>query len=347
MEHAPWLSDVVEVPPAGAMVLALRSAPTDCVLWFREERLHRVTWGGNPHQPKADRLTPRTSFDAWVQTVRGRSEPWASWEEEAAREVHERLLALAERLTTQAAERLAELNRLNVKLGALNQRLVRNNRRLGEFARVVSHDLKAPLRNVATIASWLQEDYHASLDDQGREHLDLLTERVRRMEQMIEGILDYSRSGAHDTPLVEQDPIEVIAEVTRALEIPDRVSIEVQTDMPRVRYREVQLQQVFQNLIGNAVKAIEGPGAVRVSWRDREDHWEFAIEDTGRGIPTHALERIFEVFQRVEADMSPGTGIGLAIVKRIVEEHGGAVRAESHPGSGSAFRFTVLKQAQG
>jgi PAS domain S-box-containing protein len=226
---------------------------------------------------------------------------------------------------------------------ALVRDLRRANDELRDFAYIVSHDLKAPLRGIGSLAEWLAQDYAARMDDEGREQLRLLRTRIRRMAALLEGILTYSRIG-HDGMAPELlDSGAVVREVIETLQPPPQVRVIVNGEFPAVRYDRAQLHQVFQNLIGNAIQHLGKPaGTIRVTCKRHEGAWCFNIADNGIGIDSKHFDRIFKIFQRLNpAEDSGGTGLGLSVVKKIVENLGGVVTVESTPGQGSVFSFTV------
>jgi PAS domain S-box-containing protein len=221
---------------------------------------------------------------------------------------------------------------------------------LDQFAYVASHDLKAPLRGIANLAQWIQDDAGGQLGSESLEHLRLLHGRVRRMEALIDGILAYSRAGRRlsapeiiDTAALVQDVIELLA-------LPADIRIELPDQMPRIEAERVPLQQVFMNLLGNAVKysrAVRPDVLVRVGWRDRGDAVEFSVSDNGPGIAPEYHERIWGMFQTLAArDKVEGTGIGLSVVKKIIESRGGRVWLESMPDHGATFAFICPKVAR-
>src|SRR5205807_3310004 len=169
---------------------------------------------------------------------------------------------------------------------------------------------------------------------------------VERMQALIDAILAYSRVGRAELHRTEVDTAELVAGVLRDLEgaiVERRTQVEV-GDLPSVWAEPALLAQVFQNLIGNAVKFAEGTDPrVRVSATRRRDGWRFQVEDNGPGVPPRQAERIFEMFQRLHGRDTPGTGVGLAIAKRIVERHDGQIRVEPAPGAGSVFSFTIAQ----
>lgn len=216
-------------------------------------------------------------------------------------------------------------------------------RELDQFAYVASHDLKAPLRGISNLAQWIQDDLGDQLGAESREHMRLLQGRVRRMEALIDGILAYSRAGRK---LARPESVavgELLHDVIELLAPASDVTIDVQDAMPTVEAERVPLQQVFMNLVGNAVKftrAYRADTLVRVTWRDAGDAFEFEVVDNGPGIAPQYQERIWEIFQTLAArDKVEGTGVGLSVVRKVVEARGGRVWLKSAPGEGATFGF--------
>ena len=234
------------------------------------------------------------------------------------------------------AELIEQLRRTNEKVESIN-------RELRDFAHVVSHDLKAPLAGIKGMAEWLCKDYADKLDAEGADQLDQLSQMARRMERLIAGVLEYSRAGHVKEPGVEVDLNEVAADAIEMVAAPSHIDIAVEGNLPVMECVETRIHQVFQNLISNAVKYMDKPQAViRIRCREDGDFWRFCVEDNGPGIEAKDRERIFRIFQTVAPkDSFQSTGIGLAVVKRIVELYGGRIWVESQVGSGSQFYFTL------
>ncbi|MEK6725767.1 MAG: ATP-binding protein [Deltaproteobacteria bacterium] len=228
---------------------------------------------------------------------------------------------------------------------ALMSQVERANKELQDFAYIVSHDLKAPLRAIGTISSWIAEDYKDKLDDAGREQLFVLLQRTKRMHDMIEGILQYSRVGRIKGTPETIDTGKVAEQVREALSSPANMQIKIHAPMPAIFIDPVQINQIIQNLISNAIKYMDKPeGLVEVGCRDAGEFWEFYVKDNGPGIEEKHFERIFQIFQTLKArDEFESTGIGLTIVKKIIEQSGGRVWVESEVGNGSTFKFTIPK----
>ena len=223
--------------------------------------------------------------------------------------------------------------------------LARSNAELDEFAHVVSHDLKAPLRGISSVAAWIAEDCRDLLPGESREHVALLEQRARRMGQLIDGVLSYTRVRHRPAALEAVDSRAVAEEVVDSLAPPPGVVVRIAGSLPVVLYERIQLTQVLQNLIQNAVQHLGRPsGEVVVYCVERIGDFEFCVRDDGVGIAKAHLELIFRMFHT----LTPGTtGVGLCIVKKIVEMHGGGVRVQSAAGQGTTFRFTIPKVPQG
>jgi PAS domain S-box-containing protein len=226
--------------------------------------------------------------------------------------------------------------------------LERSNRELDQFAYVASHDLKAPLRGITNLAQWIGDDLKDVMTDETRGQMRLLTGRVHRMEALINGILDYSRAGRVREQPEKIDVGALLSETVELLSAAPPASIQVETGMPVLLSERVPLQQVFLNLISNALKhSMRNDALVRVRGAETGDGWEFSISDNGPGIAPEYHERIWGIFQTLRArDEVEGTGIGLSVVKKIVEGRGGTVRVESAAGQGATFFFTWPKSTQ-
>ncbi len=256
----------------------------------------------------------------------------------------ERAEAVAMALAAQAAVAIDNA-RLYGEAKHLIRALEQSNRDLDQFAYVTSHDLKAPLRGISSLSEWLEEDLGAELRGDTKKHLDLLRGRVRRMEGLINGILDYSRIGRAAAKREDVDVARVLHDVVDLIGPVAPARIEIEGSMPTLFTERTALQQVFSNLIGNALKHALRPDVhVRVSARTVGALCEFSVADNGPGIPPAYQSRLWGIFQTLhERDKVESTGIGLAIVKKIVESRGGNARIESDGTSGATFLFTWPK----
>lgn len=245
-------------------------------------------------------------------------------------------------------DRANELARLTAILAQTNSTLEDRNRELEQFAYVASHDLKAPLRAIANLSEWIEEDLEGQLPADNQHQMKLLRGRVLRMEALINGLLDYSRAGRKQAEIESVSVKSLLNEVIDSLAPPDTFTIEIAPDMPTLKTKRILLRQVFANLISNAIKHHHQlAGQLHIAAKDRDDHYEFVVADDGPGIDPAYHEKIFVIFQTLEArDTKESTGVGLAIVKKIVEFEGGNIWVKSAKGTGAAFHFTWPKNFQ-
>ncbi|MGO8756199.1 MAG: sensor histidine kinase, partial [Gallionellaceae bacterium] len=217
------------------------------------------------------------------------------------------------------------------------------NEELKNFAYVVSHDLKAPLRAIGSLADWLSTDYADKFDDEGKEHMRLLISRVRRMDGLIDGILLYSRVGRVKETIVAVDLNQLVREVIDLLAPPANITVTIENPLPTIMAEPTRIQQVFQNLLSNAVKYMDkAKGDIGIACSAEGKQWKFSVADNGPGIKQQHFEKIFQLFQTLAPrDRVESTGVGLALVKKIVEMYGGHVWVESIVGEGSTFFFTL------
>ncbi len=243
------------------------------------------------------------------------------------------------------ARDITALKNAEAKREQLYNELESANKELKDFAYIVSHDLKAPLRAISSLSSWIIEDYEYLFDEEGKKHLKLLTGRADRMQNFIEGILEYSRLGRIKLEKQKVDLKLLVEQIIYSLDPPKQFSIEIDKKMPLVNCEKIRIYQVFQNLISNALKFNDKKiGLIKISYKDANQFHKFIVEDNGPGIERRHFDKIFKIFQTLQArDQLESTGIGLTIVKRIVELHGGKISLESTLGKGSKFSFTILK----
>ncbi len=240
---------------------------------------------------------------------------------------------------------LEDLDEEKVKVEAANRELARSNAELEQFAYVASHDLQEPLRMVSSYTQLLEQRYRDQLDEKGKKYIYYAVDGAVRMQRLISDLLAYSRVGSRAQPLTWTDAHAALGEVLRnlAAAIAENRAVVMNGDLPTVLADRSQLVQLLQNLIGNAVKFHgEKPPGVYVSAERQGRLWQFCVRDNGIGIDPQHFERIFVIFQRLHTrEEYAGTGIGLALCRRIVERHGGRLWVESTPGNGSSFFFTL------
>lgn len=242
-------------------------------------------------------------------------------------------------------EDVSEQERIERQKQLLLERLAKSNLELKEYAHVVSHDLKSPLRSITALVSWMREDYKELIEQKGGKNLDLIDVTVEKMENLINGILTYSeidRTDAAELPISIQS---IIDHVLTMLYVPEHIKVRVKGKLPTIVANEVHMQQLFQNLIGNAINYIDKEkGLVEVSCEEYSNSYVFAIKDNGIGIPQRFHKKIFGIFQSLDSSQHKGsTGIGLTIVKKIVDQYDGEITLESEEGKGTTF-FVKLKK---
>ncbi|MGB2862025.1 MAG: CBS domain-containing protein [Sedimentisphaerales bacterium] len=239
-----------------------------------------------------------------------------------------------------------ELEKLNNDLESAVRELSQANEELQEFAHITAHDLKTPLRAIGTLADWLSKDYADKFDEQGKEKVRLLVTRAVQMSALIDDILRYSRVGHDVTEKRRVDLNTVLSEVIAGIDPPENIEITVENELPVLICERTQILQVFQNLLSNAVKYMDKPrGQIKIGCVEQDSFWKFSVTDNGSGIEKRHYERIFKLFQTLSpCDGVENTGIGLSIVKKIVELNEGSVCVKSEVGKGSTFVFTLPKR---
>lgn len=252
---------------------------------------------------------------------------------------------------TQAREKLEanlqELSRLSLLLANTNQALTERNQELDSFAYIASHDLKAPLRGIANLSQWLEEDIQNDLSPENQRQFELLRQRVYRMQALIDGLLEYSRVGRMQTASERVDVSKLLAEIIDSLNPPPTFNIEIAEQMPVFMTKKLLLRQVFANLLSNAIKHHpRNDGHIKISVEDKQELYKFIVSDDGAGIDPKNLDKIFTIFQTLQSrDKKENTGVGLSIVKKIVESEGGKINLDSELGKGATFDFTWLKSS--
>jgi chemotaxis family two-component system sensor kinase Cph1 len=332
-------SDAERFKDVASGLLAIPISRRNYVLWFRPEVIQTVNWGGDPTQAfevkqteGETRLCPRKSFELWKETVRLKSLPWKQVEVNAALELRKTIVNI---ILRQADE-----------LAQLAQDLERSNAELKKFAYVASHDLQEPLNQVANYVQLLEMRYESRLDGDAREFIEFAVEGVSLMQTLIDDVLAYSKV---DLQAIEWQLTDVDSALNHALgnlrgRIADSGATITHDPLPTIVADGTQLMQLFQNLIGNAIKfqKPDQPPQIHIGAERQEDAWLFSVQDNGIGLDQQFGDRIFVIFQRLHTrDEYPGTGMGLAICKKIVECHRGRIWVESELGQGATFYFTI------
>jgi two-component system sensor kinase FixL len=241
---------------------------------------------------------------------------------------------------------VSELKEAIRKQNELLEQVAKTNQELKDFAYIVSHDLKAPLRGISTLAEWLTSDYSDKLDEDGKEQLRLLSSRVDRMHSLIDGVLQYSKIGRVQEERIRVNLNELVPEVIDMICPPDHMRITIENELPEIVCEQTRILQVFQNLLSNAVKYMDKEdGQIKIGCAEDNGFWIFSVSDNGPGIEEKYFEKIFQIFQTLSPrDEFESTGVGLTVTKKIVELYGGRIWVESVPGQGSTFFFSLPKQ---
>lgn len=320
-------------------LLSLKISEDKFILWFKPEIVHIVTWGGNPekkafYNEAEQRISPRKSFEKWSEKLTGFSEPWHELDRNMARALRENISHVL-------------LARQRKEIEALNEKLVEANKELELFSYGLSHDLRAPVRGIEGFIEILLEDHAEELSGEGLELLRMGKGLTEKMNALIDDILEYSRLGnSGGMQKHEVNTSEMIDEILEIFSLPanyPKTRVIVQPHLPNIIGDKRMLFQLWSNLLNNALKysSEKEVPLVEVGFKHIGGKKVFFVKDNGIGVDPEFKERIFETFQRAVGSRFKGTGIGLAIVKRIVEKHHGEVWLESEPGKGSEFYFYI------
>ncbi|MBL85840.1 MAG: PAS domain-containing sensor histidine kinase [Winogradskyella sp.] len=238
---------------------------------------------------------------------------------------------------------ITELKNLEFQKEKLLQKLEKSNEELQEYAHIVSHDLKSPLRSIDALISWLKEDNKDKLDDVSLQNFSLIETTLEKMEQLISDILNYSSVASDNTDLEPVNTQALIDDLLKILYVPDHINVKVLNTLPTVCGDKTKLQQVFQNLISNAVKFNDKEnGLIEIDVEENDNFYQFSFKDNGIGIDPQFHDKIFKIFHSLNKSKD-STGIGLSLVKKIVNLHDGKIWLESEPGKGTTFYFTLKK----
>jgi len=220
------------------------------------------------------------------------------------------------------------------------------NKQLERFVYIVSHDLKSPLSGIITMLSLLECDDIVLANPELQSNIEMLSEASNHLSVMISSILDYSRQSVNNQAVEEVNVGELVEQIAHLIFPPNHISIDVITDMPKMKTKRIKLQQIFQNLISNAIKYNDKPsGLIEIGCIEKPEFFEFFVQDNGPGIPAKDRQRIFKIFETTDnkSNADSSTGIGLNILKMSIEEQGGRIWVESEEGKGSKFIFEWMK----
>ncbi|RCW93930.1 sensor histidine kinase [Winogradskyella arenosi] len=239
-----------------------------------------------------------------------------------------------------------EIIEMNKQKESLLDELAHQNQELSDYAHMVSHDLKSPLRSIDALTAWLKEDYKAAFDAHGQQTLDLIRTNVEKMDTLINGILEYSTIGKDQIEVYDVDLNKLVDHILSSIEIPKHITV-IRAKLPILKGDKYRLLQLFQNLIGNAIAYNDkAQGLIEVGAIEQGDYWKFFVKDNGKGIDNVYFEKIFKTFEKLENNVE-STGIGLSIVKKIVDLYEGKIWLESTLGEGTTFYFTLKKDRNG
>ncbi|GGZ93235.1 sensor histidine kinase [Algibacter mikhailovii] len=238
---------------------------------------------------------------------------------------------------------ITDLKNLEIQKGNLLSKLAKSNDELQEYAHIVSHDLKSPLRSINALVNWIQEDNKGKFDEASMQNFSLIEMTLEKMDQLISDVLNYSSIGFSDKEKHPVDLNHLVHDLIGILYIPDHVTVEVENTLPEVNGDKTKLHQLFQNLISNAIKFIDKEkGYVKISAEELPTHYKVSIRDNGMGIDKKFHDKIFKIFHSLNKSKE-STGIGLSIVKKIIDLHDGEIWLESEPEMGTTFFFTLKK----
>ena len=341
---------------------------TDCLDWFGdidgalgfesgEFPRTMEAWADRIHSDDQDRLAGpmkwhRESADSIQEEYRMQRKDgtWCYWAEHGLpvldSEGHPRKWIGACVDITERKKAEKNLEKLNIDLESSVRELRRANKELDEFAYIAAHDLKRPLRGIGILADWLVMDYADKFDEVGKEQIRLITTRAKQMSTLIDRIQQYSRLGQSDQKKQQVDLNAVLSEVISRIALPENIEITVENELPALICERTHIIQVFQNLLSNAVKYMDKPkGQIKVGYAEDDYFWRFGVADNGPGIQQRHFKRIFKIFKTLSpCNGIENTGIGLSIVKKLVELNKGRVWVESEVGQGSTFFFTLPRQ---
>lgn len=318
-------------------VICLKISKNIYIFWFRPEEIQEINWGGNPQNKaffneKEQRLSPRLSFEKWREELRGVSKPWQEPDKDIIRALRENISYVI--LVQQQKE-----------IETLNTQLIEANKELEIFGFGLSHDLRAPVNGMDGILTILDEDHREELGEEGRELLQMCRDLNKKMNYLIDDILEYSRlnkiDGLEISGINTSELIEEVLKLVNAKGSYPKTTLKIQYDLPKMEGDRRMLFQLWANLLNNALKYSskkENP-KVEVGSTVKNGREVFYIKDNGIGIHPDFWKIIFETFKRAVGDEFKGTGVGLAIVKKVIEKHDGEIWLESAPGQGSEFYF--------
>ncbi|MCR5876328.1 ATP-binding protein [Phenylobacterium sp. J426] len=322
---------------SGLLAVSISQIHSNWLMWFRPEVIRTVEWAGEPQKQRelGDRLHPRKSFQLWKEQVRLRATPWGQVDVESARSFRSSI----QNFVLRRAEERAELT----------NRLVEINKELESFSYSISHDLRAPFRHVVGFAELLNDRAGERLDPTSRHYLQSITDAALSAGQLVDDLLNFSQLGRAGLKFSRVDVSKLVAEVRRSME-PELEGREIEWRvgaLPSAWADPAMIRQVLQNLLHNALKYSAGrnPAIVTIEGEDLSDSTSYTVSDNGVGFDPAYAHKLFGVFQRLHrSEEFEGTGIGLALVKRVIDRHGGTITAHGVVDGGASFTFTLPKR---
>ena len=277
------------------------------------------------------------AFNEMLAQIQQRDLALVNSNEQLEKKVEERTVDLKEEV---AVRRKAEQD-----LAQTVKKLMISNRELQEFTRIAAHDLQTPLRAIGILSDWISEDYNRKFDEKGTKNARLLSGRAKRMSRLLNAVIQYSELSLVDRKQEFLDLNEILSEVTGSIQIPDYINLTIENKLPVVKGVRKFMHELFNNLINNAINCFEkSDGYIKIGCVEDGDFWKFSVSDNGPGIDEKYFGKIFEIFQMLSLrDVTENVGIGLSIVKKVVELYDGQVWVESKLGEGSTFFFTLPK----
>lgn len=253
----------------------------------------------------------------------------------------------AEKLAMQIGELAEQVAQIHLEKDRLLKNLEMQNDSLNSYAHVVSHDLKSPIRNISALISWIAEDDRENLSDQSQKNLNLALRNLEKMDKLISGLLKHATLGNQNGSSVTFDLGELLKDIQQNIFVPENIEFQFADNLPKLHFDRYKIEQLFMNLMTNAVKATEAKqqGMIKVDFKEEKGQWYFAVADNGKGIPEQHQSDVFEMFNKLEND-DMATGIGLALVKKIIGLYNGKIWLESKEGLGTTFHFTLSKEAK-
>ncbi|SKB29610.1 ATP-binding protein [Daejeonella lutea] len=323
---------------SGIMITTLSAELSEYIIWFKPEKLQKIVWAGNPEKPTETdengllKISPRKSFDAWAETVSGKSETWSNEEIKS-------VIRLKTEVMSAISQKASEIR-------LLNERLKQAYEELDTFSYTISHDLKNPLSTITSFSQLMMRD--DTISPRSKDFLARIVSGAERMRLMINEVLDYTRVGRAAPDFKEIETGEMISDLVKDLKVAFKAeSLHVEIgNTPPIKGDPMMISQVFSNLLSNAIKySLKSPcPQIKIEGKEDEVEVVYSISDNGMGIDIKQLPFIFELFKRLDNVREiEGSGVGLAIVKRIMEKHQGKIWADSELDKGSTFYVAFKK----